>query len=104
MLRLNHPATEYSSYCQCYVKESLDNHMTEAKKGIRFITSNYEELFRIADGDRIVVTAATGERSEHICRYIDEYHVEVGKNLYHICEFAELLEKTGASCKPAADV
>lgn len=100
LFRLNHPVIEYSSYCQCYVRESLDSHMAAARKGIRFVTSNYEELFRIADGDRILVTAATGVKSEYICRYIDEYHVEVGKNLYHICEFAELLEKTGASCKP----
>lgn len=100
LLRLNHPVIEYSSYCQCYVREFLDSHIAEARKGIRFITSNYEELFRIADGDRILVTAATGVKSEYICRYIDEYHVEVGKNLYHICEFAELLEKTGASYKP----
>lgn len=104
LLRLNHPVTDYNFYCQCYVKEFLDRHMEEARKGIRFITSNYEELFPIADGDRIVVTVTTGERSEYICRYIDEYHVEVGKDLYHICEFAELLEKTGASCKPAAEV
>lgn len=100
LLRPNHPVIEYSSYCQCYVRESLNSHMAEARKGIRFITSNYEELFRIEDGDRILVTAATGVKSEYICRYINEYHVEVGKNLYHICEFAELLEKTGASCKP----
>ena len=30
------------------------------------------------------------------CRYIDEYHVEVGTgwdNLYHICQFAEMMER-----------
>ena len=31
------------------------------------------------------------------CRYIDETHVEIGKELYHICQFAETMEKNGAS-------
>ena len=29
------------------------------------------------------------------CRYIDDYHVEIGSNLYHICEFAEHMEYGG---------
>lgn len=33
-----------------------------------------------------------GDVSDHICRYIDEYHVEVGDTLFHICEFAERME------------
>ena len=31
---------------------------------------------------------------------IDEYHTEVGSNLYHICEFAERMQKNGATYEP----
>jgi hypothetical protein len=34
------------------------------------------------------------------CRYIDDYHVEIGDNLYHICEFAERMEQNGHTCEP----
>ena len=57
-------------------------------------------LFRIPDGGKIRVTSAWGEKSEHTCRYIDEYHTEVGNYLYHICEFAERMEKNGATYEP----
>ena len=70
------------------------------KKVSVFIDSHYKELFRIPDGGKIRVTSAWGEKSEHTCRYIDEYHTEVGNNLYHICEFAECMEKNGATYEP----
>ena len=34
------------------------------------------------------------------CRYIDDYHVEIGDNLYHICEFAERMEQNGHIYEP----
>ena len=34
------------------------------------------------------------------CRYIDDYHVEIGDNLYHICEFAERMEQNGHTYEP----
>jgi hypothetical protein len=37
---------------------------------------------------------------EHTCRYIDEYHLEVGRYLYHICEFAEWMEEAGNTVIP----
>ena len=50
-----------------------------------------------------MITNALGEKTERSCRYIDEYHVEIGKgwdNLYHICQFAEIMEKNGATYEP----
>lgn len=47
-----------------------------------------------------MVTTAWGEKREYTCRFIDEYHTEVGNNLYHIGEFAEFLHKNGAVCEP----
>lgn len=49
----------------------------------------------IDDEDKIRITLSTDETMDCICRYIDDYHVEVGKSLYHICQFAELMEQNG---------
>ena len=80
--------------------EWLDHHIREAEKGIRFINSRYSELFCIADGEKIEVTNSVGEKSEYVCRYIDEYHTEVGNNLYYICQFAEIMERNGSEYTP----
>lgn len=100
LLRCNPTKGDYNFYCYCYVKEWLDKHISNAEKGIRFIDPHYKELFRIPDGGKICITAAWGEKSERICRYIDEYHTEVGNNLYHICEFAERMKQNGATYEP----
>lgn len=100
LIRCNPSLGDYNFYCYCYVKKWLDDHIREAGKGIRFIDSSYNELFRIADGEKIVITDATGEKTERYCHYIDEYHTEVGSNLYHICQFAEIMERTGATYAP----
>ena len=92
MLRLNARPDMYSLYCYCYVAKSLDYHIRDAQRGIRFITPRYKELFRIPDGDLICIRSPEGKQIIRQCRYIDQTHVEVGSNLYHICEFAERME------------
>ena len=100
LMRLNPNKGEYNLYCYCYKKDWLNSHLERAERGIRFIDSNYNEMFRIADGGKISITKSNGERTEKFCRYIDDYHLEVGTNLYHICEFAELCEKNGVIVEP----
>lgn len=100
LLRLNPHKGEYNLYCYCYIKDRLDNHLHQAEKGIRFITPRYKEIFRIPDGDMIRITTPSGEKLDRTCRYIDEYHVEVGRNLYHICQFAEMLEGNNSKVIP----
>lgn len=101
MFRLNPHKGEYNIYCYCYLRQWLDRHMKQAEKGIRFITPDYKELFRIADGDKIRYYTAGGEIRQPVCRYIDDYHFETGSpgfgNLYHICEFAEKYESHGCT-------
>lgn len=53
VMRLNPNKGEYNLYCHCYVKQWLDRHMRQAERGIRFITPDYKEVFRIPDGDKI---------------------------------------------------
>ena len=99
VMRLNPGKGEYNLYCYCYVKQWLDRHMRQAEKGIRFITPDYKELFRIADGDKIRYFTPGGEVREPVCRYIDDYHFETRSpgfgDLYHICEFAERYAERG---------
>lgn len=100
LMRLNPRQGEYNLYCYCYEKQWLDRHISQAEKGIRFIDPHYKELFRIPDGDKIRITLDNGEPLDRECRYIDEYHLEVGNNLYHICEFAERMEQAGNTVIP----
>jgi len=101
LMRLNPNKGEYNLYCYCYRRDWLDNHLEKASGGIRFIDSNYKDLFRIEDGDKIVITLRDGEEMTRTCRYIDQYHTEVGNDLFHVCEFAERMEGIGATYRAA---
>ena len=100
MLRLNPHKGEYNLYCYCFQRRWLEQHMKRAERGIRFITPDYREKFRIADGEQVRITDVDGTSRDCTCRYIDEAHLEVGSNLFHICEFAERLESTGSTVIP----
>ena len=100
LLWLNPDKGDYNFYCYCYVRQWLDRHVSHAEAGIRFITPNYRELFRISDGDKIRMTLTSGETQDRVCRYIDETHLEVGGSLYHICEFAERIQCSGIQVVP----
>ncbi len=100
MLRLNPNRGEYNLYIYCYVREWLDRHMKNAEQGIRFITPEYQNLFRLTDGDNIRITASDGHTTDRICRYIDDTHFECGFTIYHICEFAERMEQAGNTVIP----
>ena len=100
LCRLNPNKGEYNLYCYCYIKDWLDKHIRSAEKGIRFITPEYKEKFRISDGEKIRITFSDGEVKDRVCRYIDDSHIEVGDDLYHICEFAERTEACDAKVIP----
>lgn len=99
-MRLNPNKGEYNLYCYCYRRDWLDRHMKQAEKGIRFITPDYKEKFRVPDGETVRITTGRGETLDRMARYIDDCHVEIGRNLYHICEFAERLEQSGGKVIP----
>lgn len=100
LFRCNPTQGDYNFYCFCYQREWLNEHIDKARQDIRFIDSGYKELFRIPDGEQITVTNSDGDKRDFTCRYIDEYHLEVGSNLYHICEFAERMERSGSTYTP----
>lgn len=94
---------DYNLYVYAYERYQLDRHIKQAEKGIRFINSRYNDLFRIPDGGKILIEHRNGEKNVQTCRYIDDYHIEVGSQLYHICEFAELCENNGVKYSPVKD-
>lgn len=87
-----------------YSRNCLDQHMKQAEKGIRFITSDGKEKFRVPDGEHIRIITGGGDTRDRTARYIDESHVglfhEWGSNVYHIRELAERLAQTGGTVIP----
>ena len=63
-------------------------------KDIRFIDSHYKNLFHIPDGGHIQIDYGN-ETVVKPCTFIDEYHTQVGNNVFHICQFAEVMERNG---------
>lgn len=100
MMRLNPNKGMYNLYCYCYRRDWLDGHLKQAERGIRFIDSGYNTLFKLRDGGRVRITRPDGTSFETSCRYIDDYHLETGRDLWHICEFAEHMERDGNKVEP----
>ncbi len=73
--------------------------MDEKEHSIRFINSSYDTLFRIPDGGTVEVQFPD-RRFTAKCEYLDDYHTKVGDTVFHICEFAELLEKQNGTVRP----
>jgi len=100
IMRLNPNKGDYNLYIYAYKRDYLDRHLKNASKGIRFIAPDYTEKFKIPDGDKIRISFSNDGVIERSCRYIDEYHLEVGSDLYHICQFAELMQNNGNTVIP----
>lgn len=76
-------------------------------KTIRFIDSEYRELFKIPDGGNINIIYPPGDGRGTVtrqCRFLDEAHTRIGNYDYHICEFAERMEAIGARYEPEAQL
>ena len=97
LMRLNPNRGEYNLYVYCYRRDSLDRHLKQAEKGIRFITVEGKEKFTIPDGERIQITTSGAGTRTNTARYVDDRHFEVVTSydsyLYHIREFAQWLER-----------
>ena len=74
----------------------MTNEFNPDGKDIRFIDSHYKDLFRIPDGSYIQIHYPD-ETVVKPCKFIDEYHTQIGTNVFHICQFAEIMERNGAS-------
>jgi len=70
------------------------------KKMIRFIDSSYENLFSIPDGGNVALTLFDGEVIIRPCQYMDGCHTKIWHRVFHICEFAEIMERNGTIYAP----
>lgn len=80
-------------------RRSIREPETLPKNDLRFINSSYDEQFRIPDGGTIHVKYPDRAFSVK-CKYIDDYHAYIGSEVYHMCQFAEVLERGGGVCRP----
>ena len=66
-----------NAYIYAYRRDLLERHMKEAEKGIRFVTTDGKEKFRVSDGEQIrIITGGDGTR-DRTARYIDAGHMEL---------------------------
>lgn len=77
--------------------------ITMESKTIRFITSSYTTLFELPDGEFVQITTPERTYSQQ-CSYIGTYHFRLGFFTFHICQFAEIMEKNGCTYIPEPDV
>lgn len=77
--------------------------MDEKDRSIRFINSDYDTLFKIPDGGTIEV-----QFPDHTfiarCEYLDDYHTKIGDTVFHICQFAELVESQSGTVRPEPEI
>ena len=69
-------------------------------RDVRFIDSHYNTLFTVPDGGNVIITHFDGTSVTRRCAYIDDCHVLIGNSVYHICEFAEVMEQNGNTYAP----
>lgn len=81
----------------------MTNEYNPQGKDIRFIDSHYKDLFRIPDGGCIQIQYPD-ETVVKPCKFIDEYHTQVGFNVFHICQFAEIMERNGATYQAEPEI
>lgn len=73
-------------------------------KYIRFIDSQYNTLFYVVNGDSIRIKFEDNVEREYACKYIDETHAFIGNNVFHMCEFAERMERYGRTYEPVKEI
>ena len=69
-------------------------------KAIRFIDSAYNTKFEIPDGGAILIKTDR-HKKVYRCHYLDAYHFQISNSIFHICQFAEIMERNGTTYEPA---
>ena len=69
---------------------------------IGFIDSKYKTLFTLPNGGFIQEQWDDFPIVKQ-CMFIDPYHTQIGNMVFHICEYAKLIEKRGITYEPESD-
>ena len=69
---------------------------------VRLINSHYDDLYRVPDGGVIQIDFSDGSSFTARVKRRDDYHFDLGGlgDVYHICQFAEIMERNGATAYP----
>ena len=71
-------------------------------KDIRLINSHYDDFYRVLNHGVIQVDRSDGSSYTARVEHLDDYHFDLGEygNVYHICQFGEMMERTGSTAYP----
>lgn len=72
------------------------------KKYIRFLDPNtYQDMFLLEDGKKLLFHDSYDHTDKAvICKYIDPYHFYFRSSVFHIDQFAELMQRNGHTYDP----
>lgn len=72
------------------------------KKYIRFVDPNtYQDMFLLEDGKKLLFHDSYDHTDRAVtCKYIDPYHFYFGSTVFHIHQFAELMQRNGHTYDP----
>lgn len=75
---------------------------TIPRDDVRLINSHYDDLYRVPDHGVVQVDRSDGSSYTARVEHLDDYHFDLGEygNVYHICQFAEIMESNGSSYYP----
>ena len=73
------------------------------ERRIKFVDADYREIFSIRDGGKIKMVFPNGLTVTHICRYVDDLHIQVGINVFDKFAFARACKEDGATIVPVED-
>lgn len=88
-------------YLYCFDRNTLEQHLENSRRGIRFVDIKGNELFRLPDGGYSIAHYPKGMAAVHHYRYFDETHVEDNGMLLPILELAKRNEQDGITLQPA---
>lgn len=72
------------------------------KKYIRFLDPHtYQDMFLLEDGKKLLFHDSYDHTDKAVtCEYIDPYHFYYGSHVFHIDQFAEVMQRNGHSYDP----
>ena len=75
---------------------------TIPRDDVRLINSHYDDLYRVPNHGVIQVDRSDGNSYTARVEHLDDYHFDLGEygNVYHICQFGEMMERTGSTAYP----
>lgn len=75
---------------------------TIPRDDIRIINSRYDDLYCIPNSGVIQIDFPDGRSYTSRVEHLDDYHFDLGGlgNVYHICQFGELMERNGFTAYP----